>query len=422
MRWPWKELVVVGSLALLLRLAAFAAADRPAQLFWFPDSVEYDQLAWNLVAYGAYSLEDSAPRTPDLTRTPVYPLFVAGCYRLAGHHPAVAVAVQIGLAVATILLLWIIGRRFFPAPAALAGAGFLAIDPLSLHYTILLLSETLFTLLFFGSLYCVLAYVRRPGWAWASATALLTGLTILCRPIAVLWPLALLPGSLLLAWRGRSWRPLGHFCLFAGGVAAVVGPWVLRNERVGGLAVLTTVPAINLYYHRAGVLVAEQQGIAVEEARLLLAKRLREAVARQHLTPRQEYHLMLGWGEEIVTAAPRQYLGAHLGAVARMFLRDPVRAPITGLSRSESYWLEMAFLMMVYGLGLVGFVGGLCRPGRLRYLLLAAVLAYFAVLSGPEAYDRFRVPVMPAITLLAGAGVAVLLAPLRRPAGCVPQV
>jgi 4-amino-4-deoxy-L-arabinose transferase-like glycosyltransferase len=412
---PWKELLVVASLALLLRLAAFAAADRPAQLFWFPDSAEYDQLAWNLVAHGAYSLEAAAPWTPDLTRTPVYPFFVAGCYYLAGHRSAVAVAVQIGLSVATVLLLWIIGRRFFPAPAALAGAGFLAIDPLSIHYTILLLSETLFTLLFLGSLYGVLAYLRWPGWAWASAAALLTGLAILCRPIAVFWPLALLPGALLLAWRGRSWRPLGHFGVFVAGAAVVVGPWILRNERVGGLAVLTTVPAINLYYHRAGVLVAEQQGIDVDEARLLLAKRLREAVDREHLTPQQEYHLMLRWGEEIVAAAPGQYVGAHVGAVGRMFLRDPVRSPITGLDCTESYWLEMAFLTFVYGLGLVGFSGGLCRPGRLPYVLLAGVLAYFAVLSGPEAYDRFRVPIMPAIALLAGVGLTTVLIPFQRP-------
>jgi 4-amino-4-deoxy-L-arabinose transferase-like glycosyltransferase len=408
------ELLVVGGLALLLRLATFAAADRPAQLFWLPDSVEYDQLAWNLVAQGAYSLETSAPWTPDLTRTPVYPLFVAGCYRLAGHRPAVAVAVQIGFAVATVLLLWALGRRFFSAPAALAGAGFLALDPLSIHYAIQLLSESLFTLFFLGSLFCILAYVRRPGWPWVSAAAFVTGLAILCRPIAVFWPLALLPGPLVLAWQGRSWRPVGHFLVFVTGVAAVVGPWIVRNERVGGLAVLTTVPGINLYYHRAAVLIAEQQGIDVEEARLLLANRLRQAVAREHLTPQQEYRLMLRWGEEIVAAAPRQYVGAHLGAMARMFLPEPDRDLILCLGRAESYWLEVAFLMLVYGLGLIGFITGLCRPGRLPFLLLAAVPAYFAVLSGPEAYDRFRVPIMPTITLLAGVGLAVLFARIPR--------
>jgi hypothetical protein len=91
------------------------------------------------------------------------------------------------------------------------------------------------------------------------------------------------------------------------------------------------------------------------------------------------------------------------------------------MGHAESYWLEVAFLMLLYGLGLTGFVGGLCRPGRLPFLLLAAVPAYFAVLTGPEAYDRFRVPIMPMMALLAGAGVALLVAPLRRRARIVPH-
>lgn len=130
---PRTKLLVVGGLALLLRLAAFAAADRPAGLFHLPDSAEYDRLAWNLVSHGVYSLEDSAPWAPDLTRTPVFPLFVAGCYRLGGHAPALAVVAQVGCAVATVLLVWALGRRFFAAPAALAGAALLALDPASIR-------------------------------------------------------------------------------------------------------------------------------------------------------------------------------------------------------------------------------------------------------------------------------------------------
>jgi 4-amino-4-deoxy-L-arabinose transferase-like glycosyltransferase len=405
MRRPWTLLLVAGSLASLLRLAAFAAADRPGQLFWFPDSAEYDRLAWNLVANGSYSLKDSAPWTPDLTRTPVYPFFVAGCYWLAEGSPTAAVAVQIVCGAATVLLLGIMGRCFFSPQAGLAGAVLLALDPLSIQYATLLLSETLFTLLFVASLYCLLAYLRKPGRGWVSAAALLMGLAILCRPIAVFWPLALLPGAVLLAWKGQDRRPMGHFVVFLAGVAAVIGPWILRNYCIGGLVVLTTIPGINLYYHRAAVLVAEQQGLTVEEAQVRLANRLQEVVRREHLTPQQEYHVMARWGQEIVTAAPRQYVGAHLGALASMFLPEPQRRTIAGLGPTGSFWLEVAFLMIVYGLGLTGFIRGLCRPGRLRFLLLGAVLAYFAVLSGPEAYERFRVPIMPVIMLLAGAGL-----------------
>jgi 4-amino-4-deoxy-L-arabinose transferase-like glycosyltransferase len=399
-------LFVVG-LSLILRLAALGVADRPAQLFSLPDSVEYDRLGWNLAAHRVYSLEDSAAGAPDLTRTPVYPLFVAGCYFLAGHSPTAAVLVQIGCAAATTALLWLMGRRFLPAPAAAASAVFLALDPLLVQYATLLLSETVFSLVFVGSLYCLLTYLQKPGWRWASAAALLTGLAILCRPIAVLWPGALLPGFILLAWQQHGWRPLGHYVLILGGSAAVVAPWVVRNQLVAGLPVLTTVPGINLYYHRAAVLVAQQQGISVDEARVLLEKRLRQASERDQLSPSQEYRLMERRGQEIIAAAPGQYVHAHQRAMLKMFLPSP-DDPVPGLSLSATYWLEVVFLALVYPLALVGLIAGLRRPGRWSILLLGAVPVYFALLSGPEAYERFRIPVMPAVCLLAGNGVAAL--------------
>jgi 4-amino-4-deoxy-L-arabinose transferase-like glycosyltransferase len=405
---------VVGVLALVLRLGAFGVAYQRGELFHPPDSEEYDQLALNLAARGVYSLEESAPRPPDLTRTPVYPFFVAGCYCLAGHCPELAVAIQISLAVGTVLLIWGMARRLLPASAALTSACLLALDPLSIHFATLLLSETLFTLLFYSALYCLLVYLRGPGWGQVLTAGLLTGLAILCRPIAVFWPLALLPGFLLVAWHWRRWQCLGHYCVFVIGASAVVAPWIIRNERAGGLAVLTTVKGINLYYHRAAMIVADQQGVSLEDAQRLLKKRLRQAAERDHLTPAQEYRLMERWGEEIIAAKPGQYLGKHLWGVGAMFLIDPPRASIPGLTLEAGHWLEGIFLTLVYGLGLVGLIWGLCGPKRLHFLLLALVPAYFAVLSGPEAYDRFRVPVMPAITLLAGAGLAALVGVLRR--------
>jgi 4-amino-4-deoxy-L-arabinose transferase-like glycosyltransferase len=371
-----------------------------------PDSVEYDRLGWNLVAHGEYSLAEAAPRTPDLTRTPVFPLFVACCYWIGGHQPAVAVAAQLVLSVLTLGVLYVLGRRFFDALTALAATALLAFDPLSIRYGTLLLSETLFTLLFYSSLFCVVASLRQPRPVWMAASILLTGLAVLCRPIALLWPLALLLIFALVAWREKRCYPLLHYGLFLVGAYAIVSTWVVRNGRVGGVAVLSTVQGINLYYYRAAVVVADQQDLSLGDAQRLLRDRLQEKVEAEHLEYSQEYGLMEKWGLEISGAAPKHYLRAHLQGMARMFLPQKPRVALLGWCSSAIYWGEWLFLVPVYALAVVGLVAGLRGPDRLAVLLLSGVVVYFALLSGPEAYSRFRVPVMPALSLLAGAGLA----------------
>src|SRR5947209_13319799 len=101
-----RMLCVVACLALLPRLALFAMVPHPDGFMHPPDSVEYDRLAWNLVAHGAYSLAEAPPWTPDLTRTPVYPLFVACCYAMGGHRIALAVGVQILFSALTAVVLY----------------------------------------------------------------------------------------------------------------------------------------------------------------------------------------------------------------------------------------------------------------------------------------------------------------------------
>jgi 4-amino-4-deoxy-L-arabinose transferase-like glycosyltransferase len=399
---------IVVCLALLPRLALFAAVSHPDGFMHPPDSVGYDRLAWNLVAHGAYSLADAPPWTVDLTRTPVYPLFVACCYAMAGHQIAFAVAVQLLCSALTAAFLYSIGRRFFDATTAMTAAALLALDPLSVRYGVLLLSETVFTTLFTGLLFCTLAYLQEPRPRWLFASTLLSGLAILCRPIAILWPLALVPIFGLIARRQRSTYPLIHCALFLVGSYTFVGTWVLRNERVGGVAVLSTVQGINLYYFRAALTVADEQHIRLVEAQRILRERLEEKVKEEHLDYSQEYSLMEKWGLEISGAAPKSYVRAHLRGIAYMFLPPQRQEVFLGLDPSAVYWAESIFLGGLYVLAAAGLLTGLLGSKRLAFFLVGGVVAYFAVLSGPEAYSRFRVPVMPTVALLAGGSLAKL--------------
>jgi 4-amino-4-deoxy-L-arabinose transferase-like glycosyltransferase len=421
--WRTKGFWAVAALAFLLRLGAFLAVDRPEGLFHSPDSEEYDQLAWNLASRGSYSLANHDPHTPDLTRTPVYPCYLASCYLLLGHWPAAAVAFQLVLGTGTCVLAVVMAGRLFGPKAGLVSGGLLALDPLSIHYCALLLSETLFTLIFTLSLYCLLGYARQPRLGSALATAGLSALAVLCRPIAVFWPLVPLLLFAIYAWRQHQWRPLVHAGLFAVVVGVAVSAWVIRNQRVGGLPVLSTVQGQNLYYHRAAPIVAHEESITINEARRRLEKRLRENTDNRAADQPNEYRRMERAGRDIIVASPGTYLRLHGLGLARMFAprKKPPPWPLTvNLLR----WVEAGYLSVVYGLALVGLLACL-RGGPRLGLVFGGVVLYFAVLSGPEAYARFRVPVMPSLVLLAGVGATAdprSLIGSRLPAGRTQEV
>jgi len=69
---------------------------------------------------------------------------------------------------------------------------------------------------------------------------------------------------------------------------------------------------------------------------------------------------------------------------------------------------ESAFFLVLYPAALVGLVAGLRGPGWLGVLLLGLAIVYFVCMSGPEAYARFRVPLMPVLAVLAGVGLSLL--------------
>jgi 4-amino-4-deoxy-L-arabinose transferase-like glycosyltransferase len=396
-------------LAFLMRWIVFATAEVPDGLFHMPDSLEYNRIAWNLVSEGAYSQSVAPPLVPDLTRPPIFPIYLALWYWLVGPSPSLAAATQILLAVGTCALTYAFGTRFIGPFIGVLGAGLLTLDPLSIRYAALLLSETLFTFLLIGALFSLMTYFQAPRPGLAATAAALTGLAILCRPIAVLWPLALLPLFLLLALKEKQWRLMAHYILFVAVTFALVSIWVVRNERVGGLAVLSTVPGINLYYHRAAAVISEQEGISRSAAVALLEERLRLTIERDRLDFPRAYRLMEAWGQEILWSSPEIYLRLHFQGVWRMFAPHNPEKYLPGLSPTVTYWIESGFLVVLYAFAILGLFCGLVSTNhRLPFLLLAGTVLYFVALSGPEAYARFRVPIMPVLTMLAGQGFAVL--------------
>jgi hypothetical protein len=194
------------------------------------------------------------------------------------------------------------------------------------------------------------------------------------------------------------------------GTAVLTVPWALRNRLTGGGFALSSVPAINLYYHRAGAVVADAAGISREAARRQLTVRL------EGEAPEARDALMSTWGLQIIRSDPWRYARLHLQGVLHMLGPDPT--PVFQLlgwlgsdgepsARRPTAWrgllaIEGLFLVVLYAAAAAG-VWRAAHAGAWWLVAPAVVtIAYALAVGGPEVYSRFRVPLMPCFAWLAG--------------------
>jgi 4-amino-4-deoxy-L-arabinose transferase-like glycosyltransferase len=173
-------LTTIFLLALALRL--------PSSLF-FPwssdDSRGYQQIALNLLAGHGFSWSTSPPFEPNLYRTPVYPVFLAGVYSVFGPEARAVYLLQAAIGAVVCCLVYVIARQFWNCHTAAMAALLCCTDAFAAHYVGSIMTETLFTLLMScGVFLLVRTYETGQRRTMALAGALL-GLAVLCRPEAV---------------------------------------------------------------------------------------------------------------------------------------------------------------------------------------------------------------------------------------------
>jgi hypothetical protein len=392
--------------ALAARAAVAAAAwTHPERFLTEEDSAEYVRLAVNLAGGHGFSQSAAAPYEPDVRRTPVYPSVLATIFLLPGAGTRAAAIAGMAISALTVLATFRLGRALAGDAVGWCGAVLLAIDLTSAAYGGQILTEPLFTLLLVLSF---LPLVDRSSGAAAAAisSGALSGLAALCRPIAVLAFAALAP-----ACRLRSATAAGALRLFAIAAmmaGALTAGWTLRNYRASGTATVSSVAATNMYFHRAAYVEAYLQNRRVEDLR---DEWQRELDARSSSWSEAErVRWMRDHGQAVVLGHPFVYAWVALRSAARMLTPDHiVLSSLTGGYGTAVFrvlrgagWIQLA---IVYALAPAGAVR-LSRMSAVRAAILAAPIAYFLLICGPQTYPRFRVPIMPFICVFAGAGLA----------------
>ena len=432
-----KPVIAIFCLALLLRLIFFGTiAIKNPPGFFEVDSHGYWKIADNLLKSQTFSLSETAPLHADHSRTPLYPLFLAGI-RALGLKATGIILIQIMFSAITCIVVIMLAERLTSNPFIGYVSGLLcALDIPSISLANLLLTETLFTLLLTLSLYFLVLYRIEGRKGNLIASAALMGSATLCRPIAVYLPF-LLPFLLI----GTGWRKIITSTLIYLIISfLVICPWLLRNKIVFGHPILSTIAYNNLLDYRAAGIYSIKNKISLEEAREELQQKLdHEFTADRVANPIEYKKKAAGLALEVIIGHPFIYLKNHLISVGNMLFK-PLRSNIDiqfGLAKKGSAltsWgkqektsllvrirqqtslvtiilviIQLVLLIIMWLSFSYGLLICLFSKEYKVFGFLTLMLFYFALTSGgPEAYARFRVPLLTFLAIGSGYGLSCL--------------
>jgi 4-amino-4-deoxy-L-arabinose transferase-like glycosyltransferase len=425
---PYDDRFVV-SLALFIRLVLVVVCSLQSSsglVLVVDDTQSYIEPATEILASGRFETDSQ----PEIFRTPGYPLLLALGMAL-GPVELVTLVLQIVLSVLTTWLTYrlaieVTQRRL----VAVTAASLYALEPLSILYTSILLTETLFTTFFVGFAYLMARAVRELRNSDVVIAAILLVAATYIRPVTIYLPI--LCAVLLISVAVRTTTP----SIRRGVIAALtllfvsyagIFPWIARNHFVSHYTGFSTVADVNLFYYHALEIRAQNEGATLKElqqregwgnesvllmrrpdfARLNPGERI-SRLRKEALTILRNHPLqtIVMWAKGSLRTLFGSGAGTFIQRIPRLG-ELPRRPTVVTLNV-----ILLPPLPIIYALALFGVVApSLHREHRWLFVILTV---YFVLVSGGiTGYSRFRLPLIPIFSILAAHGATIVYEKLR---------
>lgn len=425
-------MIVNSSTRLLIAVLCAALVARAGFLLFSPqpfaaDPDGYWRLAENLARHGTLGSGDS----PSAFRPPVYPLLLTPCAALGNCLSPAAGKIAVGilhlaLGMAAAGLVYTLGLRLgLGNPWAALAAMLTVFDPILLHQSSLIMSETAAAFFTAAALFAVAALLQRPTPARAAIFGLTLGAAALCRPVFLPWLVLSIP-LLWIVIPGDAISSRKRIIL-AAAVAAIILPaaWTIRNQIQFGRPILTTTHGGYTLYlannPRFYDYLAHGRPDAVWDAAELGPQWLRDP---QTFTPLAE----LAADREAYAAAlaamrnqPGMFCYSCLARIGRLWAVSPHQGS-TASRWAVGVWYCLEYLAAALGVYVIyrkykiGRSSWCVKDAPYVYALLL-VVCVTAVHAFYWTDMRMRAPLVPILALAAAAGLSFLadkLIPKRR--------
>jgi hypothetical protein len=358
------------------------------------DASLFQQAASNLAGGKGYALPflGSGRPVPTALHPPLFPSILALLDSVGlgspDDHRIVLAVVSSGAVVATGLL----GRRVAGPAAGLLSAAIAALSPLWVQPSGMLMSESVYLVVVPTMLLIALRCLEHPTLAYAGLLGVTIGLAALTRSEGLAFAVVLGVPVVLLATRRWSRRGTLAAALLVG-LAAVLGPWIVRNQvQLGGLALTTDEGGTLAGSYSAATLDPQSPyygGFHVEDADGAAA-----VIVKWSRPPADESH----WTEVALSRA--------LERSARSFAFDHLLdLPGVVLAREGRAWGVFApGPQLQFDLS-DGHVRSFDQAGQVLYWVLLPVTVLGVVVLARRSWQRFVVVAAPLVVVMMTVGV-----------------
>ena len=395
----WLRALLIA--AVLVRLAAVPFVHRSGYL---SDELEYMQMAERLSDGGEF-VDSNGYRS---VRAPLFPMLLAVVFLLSGGSIALAHVVICLLGTYTVYLAYRIAVHLWgETRTGLIAAGLVAFHPSLVLYSTLLLSETLYTVLFLAALLGALGFMAGPSVRTAATLGALAGFASLARPVFLgFFPL------LLILVRVQGGRRLNRGCAAAFTVwVLLLLPWAVRNYALQGELVPVSSGAGNS-------LLTGNNPYATGTWRVAPGFEEWFNAQARSLGVRMPDSLTEADRNRVSGRIAIRYIVAEPGKVLALALKKAHIFLVYPITNSDSDHLVQTAAVGADFILLLAFVIGVVAAGERRYILivpLSAILFFMSVQVVLHSEARFRLPVLPLICTIGAYGIRVLMTgPLRR--------
>jgi 4-amino-4-deoxy-L-arabinose transferase-like glycosyltransferase len=400
-------------------ILVFALLLRGGVLLWTPDSLRadpdaYRAIAENLRDCGTFGHE----HIPTAYRPPLYPILLLPCVACEAWTRVAIGLVHLVLGVATIYLTYWIGQ-FWELPghgsgwksAPLLAAVLVAVDPILLRQSSLVMTETLATFLAAATLAALAWAHKKPSLITALAAGGVAGMAVLCRPTFLPW-VACVGLVFIFAERSRHLPARIALCAsFVSGAGLILAAWVDRNITQFGCPIVTTTHggytlllANNPSFYK--YLRSDPWGSVWEgnEVNRWWANEVPHATAEDEL---RADRLAYTRAKQAIQQEPGMFCWSCLVRIGRLWQPLPHQVGLQEgyVGRSLRYTIGLWYLVELT-LALFGILclGRICFRSNVSWAILLALC--FTMVHALYWTDmRMRAPLMPVVALAAATGV-----------------
>lgn len=433
---PKAKIVVAVALCIYLPIIFFLISLKSETLpFIGSDAQEYKALSESILIHQSFSQNNH----PEIFRTPGYPLFLAISKGIF-HTDLVAIFLQFLCTVGIALLIFNISKRFFPEKIAAISAIVFLSEPSVIVYTVTIASDILFSFLFLLAIYLI--FFKRISYFSSFISGLFLGYATLTRPIAMYFIIIAIIFYLALRLKESDRKiimlNIAVFCL---GFFLLISPWLIRNYKIFGKMTISSLAGYNLFHYNLPEFYSFKNKISPDEARFSLKKEL--GVDLQNLNDdilkEGQYVKVLGTiSMNHLRKDFFSYFSFHLFKTIPFFFSSSIKNAIvikdniSGNSMRETKYNNISTAIMRFNIRklveifksewLIFFERFLWliliilaifpvfkKDTRIFSIFFISIILYFAVLTGPVSYVRYRLPVEPFIFILAIGGFWVIM-------------